>query len=189
MLESVLIVCHRAETARTLSGRLTPFAPEKTVLAFTEEQARAFCRREEFVLILLFVPRPGGVEVSLARELLGSTSSAVALLCEQGEEEIEAELSPLGGLVLPVSSDEAMFRRGIALCQATYVRMCTMRRENIRLQKKIEDSKIINRAKCILMEYLSMSESQAHKYLERQAMDLRLPKVEVAKNLLSTYDS
>ena len=57
------------------------------------------------------------------------------------------------------------------------------------LQKKIEDGNIINRAKAILMEYLSMSEAQAHKYLEKQSMDLRLPKIEVAKNLLSTYDS
>ena len=39
------------------------------------------------------------------------------------------------------------------------------------------------------IEYLSMSEAQAHKYIEKQAMDLRLTRLEVAKNLLSTYDS
>ena len=51
-----------------------------------------------------------------------------------------------------------------------------------------DDIRIINRAKYILMEYLSMTEPQAHKYLEKQAMDMRLTKIEVAENLLSTYD-
>ena len=67
--------------------------------------------------------------------------------------------------------------------------MISLQKENYKLHKKVEDSRIINRAKCILMEYLSMSEAQAHKYIEKQAMDLRLTRLEVAKNLLSTYDS
>ena len=67
--------------------------------------------------------------------------------------------------------------------------MRSIRRENLMLHKKLDDIKIINRAKAILMQYLSMTEQQAHRYLEKQAMDLRITRVEVAKNLLSTYDS
>ena len=68
-------------------------------------------------------------------------------------------------------------------------RIRSIQNENIRLQRKIDDTRLINRAKGILIEYLSMTEPQAHKYLERQAMDLRISKTEVAKRLLSTYEN
>ena len=68
-------------------------------------------------------------------------------------------------------------------------RLNGVRVENVRLRKKIEEIRLINRAKYILMEYLSMTEQQAHRYLEKQAMDLRITKIQVAENLLSTYDS
>ncbi|WP_334294967.1 ANTAR domain-containing protein [Terrisporobacter hibernicus] len=39
-----------------------------------------------------------------------------------------------------------------------------------------------------MIQYLKMSEEQSHKYIEKQAMDLRITKVEVAKNILKTYE-
>ena len=68
-------------------------------------------------------------------------------------------------------------------------RLGGVQKENVRLKKQIDDIRLINRAKCILMEYLSMTEPQAHRYLEKQAMDLRITKAEVAKSLLSTYEN
>ena len=64
-----------------------------------------------------------------------------------------------------------------------------MQSENAKLQRKLDEGRIIDRAKGILIKYLSMTEPQAHKYLERQAMDLRISKTEVAKRLLSTYEN
>jgi response regulator NasT len=34
-----------------------------------------------------------------------------------------------------------------------------------------------------------MSEEQAHRYLEKQAMDLRTSKLEVAKQVIRTYEN
>ena len=64
-----------------------------------------------------------------------------------------------------------------------------VQKENVRLKKQIDDIRLINRAKYILMEYLSMTEAQAHRYLEKQAMDMRITKAEVAKSILSTYEN
>ena len=60
--------------------------------------------------------------------------------------------------------------------------------ENMKLQKKIEEIRLIDRAKCILIQYLQMTEQQAHKYIEKQAMNLRQSKVSVAESLLKTYE-
>ena len=60
--------------------------------------------------------------------------------------------------------------------------------ENEKLKEKINDIRLIDRAKLTLIQYLKMSEEESHKYIEKQAMDLRITKVEVAKNILKIYE-
>ena len=52
----------------------------------------------------------------------------------------------------------------------------------------MNEVRIINRAKCCLIEYLKMTEPQAHRYIEKQAMDLRQTKREIAESILKTYE-
>lgn len=61
--------------------------------------------------------------------------------------------------------------------------------ENTELQKKIDDFSIIGRAKSVLMKTLGMTENEAHKYIEKSAMESRVTKSEIAKRLLATYDN
>ena len=72
--------------------------------------------------------------------------------------------------------------------QATRARMMNVMKEYSKLQTKIEETRLINRAKCILIQYLKLTEPQAHKYIEKQAMNQRISKLEVAKNILKTYE-
>ncbi|MBO5438043.1 MAG: ANTAR domain-containing protein, partial [Thermoguttaceae bacterium] len=39
-----------------------------------------------------------------------------------------------------------------------------------------------DRAKCVLIEYLNMTEADAHRYIEKQAMDLRRSKRDLFRN-------
>ena len=45
----------------------------------------------------------------------------------------------------------------------------------------------MNRAKWSLIECLKMTEEQAHRYIEKQAMDERLSKRAVAEAIIKTY--
>ena len=56
------------------------------------------------------------------------------------------------------------------------------------MQRKIEEIRLIDRAKCILIQYLQMTEPQAHKYIEKQAMNLRQSRVQMAESILKTYE-
>lgn len=50
------------------------------------------------------------------------------------------------------------------------------------------EERLIERAKKTLIQYLGMSEEQAHRYLVRTAMDLRMRKTAVARAILQMYD-
>lgn len=51
-----------------------------------------------------------------------------------------------------------------------------------------KEKQLIERAKKVLMSYLSMSEPQAHRFLEKQAMNLRVKKTEIARAVLKMYE-
>jgi response regulator NasT len=63
---------------------------------------------------------------------------------------------------------------------------------NIRVKKaetKLADIKTIERAKWVLAKYLSFSEAEAHRYIQKNAMDRRKQQIEIAKDILRTYET
>ena len=51
----------------------------------------------------------------------------------------------------------------------------------------MEEIRIVNRAKWILISEIKMGEADAHRYIEKQAMDLRTSKRRVAEDIIQTY--
>lgn len=55
------------------------------------------------------------------------------------------------------------------------------------VEEKIADMKLLNRAKWMLIDNLQMTEAEAHRYIEHQAMDRCEPKRTVAESIINTY--
>ena len=53
----------------------------------------------------------------------------------------------------------------------------------------MKEIRLINRAKWLLIKELKMDEPQAHRYIEKQAMDQCITKREVAETLIKMYSS
>ena len=62
------------------------------------------------------------------------------------------------------------------------------RSEKRDLLKKLDDMRLINRAKLVLMQNMGFTEEQAHKHIEKRAMDMRRTRAEVAMDILKTYE-
>ena len=52
---------------------------------------------------------------------------------------------------------------------------------------KLEEIRVINRAKWILIGEMNMTEEQAHRHIEKQAMDMCKSKKEIAESIIKTY--
>lgn len=80
--------------------------------------------------------------------------------------------------------------RSVGLSGAFHsARLSELLQENRKLHSKLEELQLISRAKAVLIEYLKLTEPQAHRYIEKQAMDLGLTRRQVALNILKTYES
>ena len=70
---------------------------------------------------------------------------------------------------------------------AVQVKIKGMAEETTKLKGKLKELKLVDRAKWILIDQLKMSETQAHKYIEKQAMDRCVKREEIAENIIRTY--
>ena len=157
--------------------------------AASGDEARRLITQCDFDLILINAPAAGEKGPSLAVFAVENTTAAVLLLVKaEVADETAAQVEREGVLVLAKPFGRAMFSQTLRLGLAARRRMLGLRNENIQLQKKIEEIRIVDRAKCVLMEVLALSEPQAHRYLEKEAMDRRVTRREVAEQVLRTYE-
>ena len=59
--------------------------------------------------------------------------------------------------------------------------------QTVKLKVKMEEIRLINRAKMLLMQCLKMTEQEAHRYLEKEAMDRGMKRMAVAEEVIKTY--
>ena len=122
--------------------------------------------------------------LNLARDNVG------VLLLVPGEsfDGVRDQVEDEGVMALAKPLTRQTLEMGLHMITALRGKLLQMDRRNRALQEKMTDIRTINRAKWLLIEQLRMTESEAHYYIERQAMDTRLSRREVAENILRSYD-
>jgi len=66
-------------------------------------------------------------------------------------------------------------------------RISQLEAENRRLQEKLRAEKAVGRAKCLLVERRGYTEAQAHRYIEKRAMDQQEKRQDVAAAIIEEY--
>ncbi|MFR4008733.1 MAG: ANTAR domain-containing response regulator [Christensenellales bacterium] len=93
------------------------------------------------------------------------------------------------GIWLWKTDEQSAVFQAVKLSLAAQRRMMGLQSENDRLQKKIMEIRLVDRAKCLLIENRGMTETEAHRYVEKQAMDLRITRREVAERILEQAEA
>lgn len=143
-----------------------------------------------FDTVVINSPIEDGDGVELAIKLSRDTVCGVIMLVANDKTAfIGKQVADHGVVVVPKPINKLLFRQLLGVVSAAQKRYAGLSKENERLRSSIEETKIINRAKFLLMQHLALSEERAHRYIEKQAMDMRVSKLEVAKQVLKTYSS
>lgn len=190
VVESVLI-CSSSDKGRAFLAELLQanlFTEITTVQCGAE--ARRLLNQKDFELVIINAPLKdeSGEELSI-RVTDISLAGVLLIVKAENADDVSAKVEDNGVVVLPKPFSRGMFFQTLKLMAATRRRMLGLQRENEQLQKKIETIRLVDRAKCVLIQHLNFSEPQAHRYIEKQAMDRRISKREVAEGILKTYES
>ena len=142
----------------------------------------------EFDIVLINAPLPDAVGMRLAIDICRNSGAGVLLLVKNDLfEEVYAKVVSYGVITLAKPTNMQMVSQNLRILCATRERMRQMEAKQATVEEKIEEIRLVNRAKWLLIESLHMTEPEAHRYIEKQSMDLRISKREVAENAIRTY--
>ena len=139
-------------------------------------------------LVLINAPLPDDLGMRLAISICGSSNAGVLLLVRSElYNDVYTKVVPHGVLTLSKPTSVQMIAQSLRMLCATRERLRQMEEKQTSVEKKIEEIRSVNRAKWLLIECLSMTEADAHRYIEKQAMDQRISKRQAAENVIKTY--
>ena len=72
---------------------------------------------------------------------------------------------------MPKPTSRQMVYSAVKMLTAVQSKIRAMERETVNLKSRMEEIRLVNRAKWILIDRLKMTEPEAHRYIEKQAMD------------------
>jgi response regulator NasT len=146
------------------------------------------CRetRPDLVITDIRMPDLDGIET--ARLVNQDKQTPVLLVSAHHEAEllnrVGADQLIMGYLVKPVS--EANLKTAITVAMVRYQHFQALSREASDLRQALEDRKVIERAKGILMRRLRVDEDEAFRRLRKLATDQNLKLVEVGRRVLAS---
>lgn len=189
-MENILIVSS-GEKATALIVDLFKRSPmPRITIAKSSSEAKRIFSMSDFDLAVINAPLSDEYGQELAEICVTSTNSSCLMIVKSEHyESVSQSVEPLGIMTIQKPINKPMFIQAIRFINASRNRLSGLRNENQKLHKRIEEMRLVNRAKFALMQYLGFDENQAHKYLEKQAMDKRVTKREVAIEIIKIYEN
>ena len=142
----------------------------------------------EFDVVILSTPLADEFGLDLVAELKAKTSAAFIVLTKSEiADEVQSRIKFTGAFVIGRPCGKAALLQAIRFADVAGESIKRLEQENEQLEKQLEDVRVISRAKACLMQYLSITEEQAHRHIQKQAMDMRKNQREVAEDILRMY--
>ena len=182
---SVLLVSasEKWNTAMTSVLPSTDFWPIRTVRSLS--QARRLTLENPADLIIVNSPLPDGSGLEFCIDACSNSESGVLLLVPgEDYEETYYRVLPHGVMTLSRPVTREVLAHSLRLLCAVRERLRSAGKAQSTVEEKMEELRLVNKAKWILMERQGMKEDAAHKAILRQAMEQRISKKEVAEQII-----
>lgn len=189
-MPGVLLISSSEKGRDGLAALLREASITQIHMAGSGSQARRFLIQGQASVVVINTPLSDEFGESFALFATEQTSASVIMLVKNEQaDEVAHQVENEGILVVEKPMSKALFFQAVKLSLAAQRRMMGLQSENDRLQKKIMEIRLVDRAKCLLIENKGMTETEAHRYVEKQAMDLRITRREVAERILEQAEA
>ena len=185
---SVLVVSAAEKFNSTFNEMLpeSKFSPVKICNGVSSAK-RAFAERQyDFVIINSPLPDDAGLRFSI--DVCASKSSVVLVLVRNDIlDEVSDNLKGHGAFLLAKPTSKGSLTMALDFMTSAREILRGFEKKTLSIEEKMEEIRIVNRAKWILIDELKMDEPNAHRYIEKQAMDRCVSKRVVAEEIIKTY--
>lgn len=185
---SVLIVSAAENINASLKALLpdSKFCPVHIVTSVNAAKRTLLERSFDFIVVNSPLPDGTGTEFAIDA---GSRKNAVVLLLVKNElyAEYYEKVVRHGVFVLSKPTSKQIIIQALDWMTSARERLRTLEQKTLTIEEKMEEIRLVNRAKWLLIDELKMTESDAHRYIEKQAMDRCVSKREIAETIIKMY--
>ena len=185
---SVLIASASTKFYDAVSSILSEFGCSPVRCVSDLSSAKRLHSEQEFDFVIINSPLPDDQGIRFAIDLCsGTTSSVLVLVPGDIHEEIRDKVFGHGVFTLPKPVSKTTFALALGWMASARERLRKTEKKTLSIEEKMEEIRLVNRAKWLLISELQMEEPEAHRYIEKQAMDRSMTKRAIAIQIINTY--
>ncbi len=173
------------DTMRSLlpENRYSPVCTAENVSA-----AKRVLAERVFDFVIINSPLSDGSGLRLATDI-AEQRNTIPLLLVKGEEypDMLDRTIRNGVYILAKPLTRATTAVALAWMAASRERIRVTEKKELSFEEKMGEIRVVNRAKWLLISELNMSEPEAHRYIEKQAMDRCIPRRQIAEEIIRMY--
>lgn len=143
-------------------------------------------RAYDFVIINSPLSDSDGIRFAIDTS---NRKNTVVLIMVRNElyNEVFDKVSPYGAYTLPKPTSKNIIIQALDWMVSTRERLRSLEEKSLSLEDKMQEIRVVNRAKWILISELKMTEHDAHRYIEKQAMDHCISRKDMAEEIIKIY--
>lgn len=185
---SLLVISAKENFNASLQSLLpeSKYAPVQMVSSVS--LAKRVLLERSFDFVFINTPLPDDFGTRFAIEISGNKGTVILLLVRnEVYEEVCDKVTEYGILTLPKPASKQMVAHTLNFMAGIRERLRKLEKKSLSMEEKMKEIRLVNRAKWVLIDELKMSEADAHRYIEKQAMDRCVSRREIAEEIISTY--
>ncbi|MBQ7149102.1 MAG: ANTAR domain-containing protein [Pseudobutyrivibrio sp.] len=188
-MERALIVCDNDKGTSFYKS----FLKENGIVDFIDvdngPKAKRTLNEYDFDICIINGPLNGSMGEELAIDIAETNVCQVILFVKaEYMDEVTEHVEDYGVITVSKPISKQLFWQALKLAKVAQRRINMAQKESKKLEKKLSEMKIISRAKLLLIINKDLTEEEAHKQIEKRAMDERKQKVEVAHEIIKEYE-
>lgn len=184
----ILIVCSKPELIKELRTLMLKQGYSSAEYSLSANEARRKLDFFEPELILINAPLQDELGIELVLDIADNTDAGIIILAKREHlEEMQYKLEKVGALILPKPINRTTLLQTAKFAALSRKSIKGLKHQNDDLEKKMQDRKVVEKAKWILVEKMNMTEPQAHRYIQKRAMDSRTSQLKVAEEIILNF--
>ena len=185
---SILLVSSSDSFTSAFTGFLPPSRYRPIHKVPSVSAAKRILAENTFDFVIINSPLTDESGIRLAIDTCAGKSCVVLLLVKRElHNEVHDKAAEHGVFTLPKPTSKLTLIQALEWMESSRERLRQFEKKSLSVEEKMAEIRLVNRGKWLLIRELKMSEPDAHRYIEKQAMDRCVSKRIVAEEIIKTY--
>lgn len=185
---SVLLVSGSYKFCDAFSQMLPPSKYQPVRIASSANEAKRCTVEHIYDFVVIDLPLPDEAGTRFAIDCCRSQSTVVLIFVKnEVYPEVFDKIVEHGIFALTKPTSRLALSQALSWMASARERLRRLEKKTFSIEERMEEIRIINRAKCLLISERKMGEPEAHHYIEKCAMDHCISKKEAAQSIISIY--